>query len=91
MQDLMEYSNMSESSVLRTFKRITGYPPFEYQMRQRMFAASRELSDTKLDITQIAYDVGYNDSNYFSRCFKKFMNMTPRDYRSQFGKKDIQD
>ncbi len=89
MQDLMEYSNMSESSVLRTFKRITGYPPFEYQMRQRMFAASRELIDTKLDITQIAYDVGYNDSNYFSRCFKKFMNMTPRDYRSQFGKKDI--
>ncbi len=88
MQDLMEYSNMSESSVLRTFKRITGYPPFEYQMRQRMFAASRELIDTKMDITQIAYDVGYNDSNYFSRCFKKFMNMTPRDYRTQFGKDD---
>ncbi len=86
MQDLMEYSNMSESSVLRTFKRITGYPPFEYQMRQRMFAASRELIDTDMDITQIAYDVGYNDSNYFSRCFKKFMNMTPRDYRMQFGK-----
>ena len=84
MQDLIETGNMSESTVLRTFKRITGYPPFEYQLRQRMFAAIDKLIYTDWDITQIAYDVGFNDSNYFSRYFKKFINMTPRDYRLKF-------
>ena len=88
MQDLMDYASMSESSVLRTFKRITGYPPFEYQMRQRMFAAVNELISTDREITQIAYDTGFNDSNYFSRCFKKFINMTPREYRDEFKKDD---
>ena len=84
MLDLIDNGNMSESTVLRTFKRITGYPPFEYQLRQRMFAAIDKLIYTDWDITQIAYDVGFNDSNYFSRYFKKFINMTPRDYRLKF-------
>lgn len=84
MQDLIENGNMSESTILRNFKRITGYPPFEYQMRQRMFAAIQKLIYTDWDITQIAYDVGFNDSNYFSRCFKKFINMTPKEYRQKY-------
>ena len=84
MQDLIENGNMSESTILRMFKRITGYPPFEYQMRQRMYAAVQKLIYTDWDITQIAYDIGFNDSNYFSRCFKKFINMTPRDYRAKY-------
>ena len=84
MQDLIENGNMSESTILRMFKRITGYPPFEYQMRQRMHAAIQKLIYTDWDITQIAYDIGFNDSNYFSRCFKKFINMTPRDYRAKY-------
>lgn len=86
MQDLIENGNMSESTILRNFKRITGYPPFEYQMRQRMFAAIQKLIYTDWDITQIAYDVGFNDSNYFSRCFKKFINMTPKEYRFKYKK-----
>lgn len=84
MQDLIDNGNMSESTILRTFKRVTGYPPFEYQMRQRMFASIDKLIYTDWDITQIAYEVGFNDSNYFSRCFKKFINMTPREYRAKF-------
>lgn len=84
MQDLIDNGNMSESTILRNFKRITGYPPFEYQMRQRMFASIQKLIYTDYDITQIAYAVGFNDSNYFSRCFKKFINMTPREYRMKY-------
>jgi AraC-like DNA-binding protein len=53
-------------------------------MRQRMFASIQKLIYTDYDITQIAYAVGFNDSNYFSRCFKKFINMTPREYRMKY-------
>ncbi len=86
MDDLTELGAMSESSVLRAFKKVTGYAPFAYQMRLRLFAAINELVNTSVDITQIAYDCGFNDSNYFSRCFKKFLNMTPREYRKNFSK-----
>lgn len=88
MQDLIDNGNMSESTILRNFKRITGYPPFEYQMRQRMFAAIQKLIYTDWDITRIAYDVGFNDSNYFSRCFKKFISMTPKEYRQKYKRKE---
>ncbi len=85
MSDLVEISGLSESSILRTFKRITGYPPFVYQNRIRMFAAINELISTDKDITQIALDTGFSDSNYFSRSFKKFMKMTPTEYRENFA------
>jgi AraC-like DNA-binding protein len=84
MNDLTDFFSMSESTILRTFKHSTGYSPFEFQMRQRIFAAINELVSTERDITQIAYDMGFNDSNYFSRCFKKFTNLTPTEYRKQF-------
>lgn len=89
MQDLMDVSCMSESTVIRTFKRMTGRTPSEFQMWQRVLSAMSELSNTQRDITHIAFDMGFNDSNYFSRCFKKFVHISPRDYRKQFGKKGI--
>ncbi len=85
MPELTDMSNMSESSVLRTFKRITGYAPFVYQNRLRMFDASNQLTQTNKTVTEIAYDLGYNDSNYFCRCFRKFMNMSPTEYRKHFS------
>ncbi|MCR5607003.1 MAG: helix-turn-helix domain-containing protein [Treponema sp.] len=85
MQELVDISGLSESSILRTFKRVTGYPPFVYQNRIRMFAAINDLISTNKDITQIALDTGFSDSNYFSRSFKKFMKMTPTEYRTQFA------
>lgn len=89
MQDLMDVSNMSESTVIRTFKRMTGRTPSEFQMWQRVVSAMGELANTERDITHIAFDIGFNDSNYFSRCFKKFVHLSPRDYRKQFGKKNL--
>jgi AraC-like DNA-binding protein len=85
MKDLTGFFNISESTILRAFKHSTGYSPLEFQMRQRIFAAINELVSTNRDITQIAYDMGFNDSNYFSRCFKKFTNLTPTEYRRQFS------
>ncbi|MGI5173323.1 helix-turn-helix domain-containing protein [Treponema sp. OMZ 840] len=85
--NLVEISGMSPSSVLRTCKRITGYSPSVYQKRLRMFSAINELVQSNKSITQIALDIGYNDSNYFSRLFKDFINLTPSEYRSQFREK----
>ena len=47
----------------------------------RINYACRELQETRRGITEIAYDSGFEDSNYFSRTFRKFIGMTPREYR----------
>ncbi len=90
MQDLMRLGKMSESSVLRAFKRNTGYAPFVYQMRLRLFAAAKALVETDCEISRVAYESGFNDNNYFSRCFKKFLEMTPSEYRRKFSRKNKQ-
>ena len=85
MEELKEISGMSESSILRTFRRITGYPPSVYHNRLKMFYAADRLSQTEQKITKIAYDLGFEDSNYFSRMFRKFLQMSPSEYRNHFS------
>ena len=90
-RDLMLVSGLSASSMLRTCKRVTGCSPTEYQKKLRMLSAIDDLVQSDKFVTQIALDAGYNDSNYFSRLFKKFVNLTPSKYRAQnkFAEKPV--
>ncbi len=81
VKELADKSGLSESSLLRAFKKVTGEPPLVHQNKLRMEAATDDLAHTKKSITQIALDVGFNDSNYFTRAFKKMHNMSPQEFR----------
>ena len=82
MDALVKISGMSESSLLRAFKRITGYAPSEYIVRLRIGRAASLLKLGSKTVTEISYEVGFNDSNYFSRQFRKIMNVSPTEYRA---------
>jgi AraC-like DNA-binding protein len=84
MDDLTGLSGMSESHVLRLFKRYLGCPPFQYINRLRLTEAADELTQTDKSITEIALDLGFNDSNYFSRLFRKNLGLSPREYRNKY-------
>ncbi len=81
---LVSLSGLSESSMLRRFKQNTGYTPIEYQLHLKLLEASRELIETDDSITDIAWNTGFNDSNYFCRYFKKMFTISPREYRRQY-------
>ncbi len=83
IKELLEVSHMSESSLLRAFKKITGLSPLNYHLRKRVEKACSLLIDSSMSITMIAYDLGFNDSNYFSRQFKKIRSETPGEYRKR--------
>ena len=81
IDELIEISGGSESTLLRDFKRITDSTPLEYHLKLRIRRACRLLRLTDDPVTRIAFETGFEDSNYFSRQFRKVMGLSPRDYR----------
>ena len=65
------------------FKRETGMNFREYLFQIRMNKAVELLKDIRYNISEIASCVGYKDTHYFSKQFKKYMGVTPREYRRQ--------
>lgn len=80
--DMCKMAEMSESSLRRLFKEQTGKTPKEFIMDVKVMNAARRLIVTDDRISSIAYDLGYESSNYFSRCFKKIFGVTPIEYRN---------
>ena len=76
---------LSEYYFCRFFKNATGQSPVNYINRTRIEMAAVLLKKTNENITTIAIKVGFDDVNYFSRTFKKFMNMSPSEYRKIRG------
>jgi AraC family L-rhamnose operon transcriptional activator RhaR/AraC family L-rhamnose operon regulatory protein RhaS len=79
---LAKIAQMSKRSFLRAFQQATGSSPIAWLIELRIQRAAALLRRTKKSITEIAFDVGFNDSNYFTRQFRKMTGTTPRDYRS---------
>lgn len=85
LDQIAEYSGFSKSGINALFRRHTGMPPIDYLIRIRLEKAACLLSDPFLSITQIAFSVGFNDSNYFTRQFKKKYKCSPRQYRDKLA------
>lgn len=85
LDDFIEMSRLSRSHFMRTFTKATGLPPFEYLIQLRLQNAMRLLRNSRLTVSQIAFEVGFNDSNYFTRQFSKRKGVSPLAYRKSFG------
>lgn len=80
---LAQLVNMSVRTFTRRFRELKGCAPGEYIARLRMARAGRLLRSTNRSITDIAFEVGFNDSNYFARQFRRLMGCSPREYRKE--------
>lgn len=76
---------MSERSFLRRFKEVTAFSPMDYVLRARVRKAVRLMEEqgSKRSITEIAFACGFNDSNYFSRQFRRITGQSPREHRTK--------
>ena len=73
--------NYSLPYISSKFKQDTGYSFTEYLQKYRIEHSLRLLSNTDMKIIDIAYSIGYNDINFFGILFKKYVNMTPSQFR----------
>ncbi len=72
---------ISPSYLSLLFTERTGKNFIDYLTERRIKKAKELLKHTDLKIYEISNAVGYNDSFYFSNCFKKIAGVSPSDYR----------
>ena len=73
--------NMNSNYVSQLFKKETGITFVHYITQKRLEDAKELLSTTKKPLTDIALEVGFNDTFHFIKTFKKVIGMTPGQYR----------
>lgn len=78
--------NVSPSYLSTLFRKDTGLTLTEYVNRKRIEYGILLLNTTNLQIQTIALHCGIPDINYFTRIFKKYIGITPKDYRKSLGK-----
>ncbi|GAB1266114.1 GlxA family transcriptional regulator [Aurantivibrio infirmus] len=82
LAELAKQFDMSVRSFNRRFKLATGKSPLQYLQEIRMATARDLLQASNLNVSEIAYNVGYQDLGHFSALFKKLYHATPQDYRT---------
>lgn len=74
----------SRSVLTEKLKSLTGLTPSAFVQNVRLTAACKLMDEQgKIRISDLAFAVGFNDSKYFSTCFKKKYGMTPKEYIEQ--------
>lgn len=83
VEELANHLNYSNSYLYSLFKEETGYSPIYYFNHLKIQKACQYLSFTHMSIKEISYKLGFNDPFYFSRLFKKLMELSPSEYRKK--------
>jgi transcriptional regulator GlxA family with amidase domain len=83
MNQLMRELPMSYSKFRKMFKQATGESPNQYHLNLRLDKARELLNTTHLNVTEVAYNLGFDSVFYFSKLFKKKNGVSPKSYREK--------
>ncbi|PAF31485.1 helix-turn-helix domain-containing protein [Paenibacillus sp. 7516] len=81
LEEIAGKSNISVRHLNRIFRSYYQMTPIAYMLTLRLERACSLLKHSGLTITQISYECGFNDSNYFTRQFRKAYGVSPKVYR----------
>jgi len=80
VDSLIEQIHLSRSQLHRKLKALTGLSSTEFIRTIRLKRAAQLLEQHHGTIAETVYAVGFNSLSYFSKCFQKQFNMTPKEY-----------
>ena len=84
LQSVADATDSNKYYLSHIFKAETDFSPMQYVTRLRLGEAQNLLINTDLSVTEIAAAVGYNDSNYFQKVFRRNVGLTPGNYRRRW-------
>lgn len=84
LEQIASSVHISKSECCRCFKRVLQFTPIEYLMRYRILKAAAMIQDndpTYRNISDLAFNVGFNNVSYFNKVFKQYVKCTPSEYK----------
>lgn len=87
MSELASKCFLSERQFRYVFKKIMGLPPKTYICQQKLKKAAVILKTSSLPVSTIAYELNYTSPYQFSKDFKAFYDLSPKQYRNSSGEK----
>ncbi len=85
VDELCSRFDMGRRTFERRFKKCTGNSVAEYIQRVKVEYTKKQLESARKTISEITYEIGYNDIDAFRRIFKKHTDLSPIDYRKKYS------
>ena len=87
LSEVAAMAYMEETYFSKKFKKLTGFGFKEYLIYTRIKAAQKMLWQTDASVTEISDTCGFSSSNYFGDVFKRYIGVSPSEYRRSVVKK----
>lgn len=81
IKQIAAYVGMNGASLCSLFKRKKQTTIMQYLLNYRMMMVKESLRRDNTSISQVCYECGFRDVPYFNRTFKKYMGITPKEYK----------
>jgi len=81
LKDIAAYVGLSEQHLIRSFRKEIGITPIDYLKRYRIRQAKALLEASDKTVTEVSLEVGFSDSSYFARVFRREAGVSPSAYR----------
>ncbi len=85
IEDVITELNITRSFFFKKMKSVSGYAPKEFIRIVKMKKAAELLRNPDTTITQVSYETGFSDPDYFSKSFKNFFGETPTSYKKKYS------
>lgn len=89
VKEIADYFGYNPKYLSSFFKKQAGTTLKQYMLQSKMEVAKAELTDTNHPISQIAYNLGFDDAHNFTNAFKKITGLSPTEYREGYGKRAL--
>ena len=89
VDQLADHCLVGRRSFERRFKKATNNTVAEYIQRVKVEAAKRSFENSRKNINEVMYDVGYTDTKAFRTIFKRITGLTPVEYRNKYNKQVV--
>lgn len=86
-----EITAMSRTVLYAKFKVLTGMGVHDFIKNIRLKKSVNLLQEGKLNISQIAYEVGFGTPSYFTKSFQKKYDLTPKEYQANFRSRQLKE
>ena len=91
LDSLAAYAGFSRYTLSRMFRQHTGYTFTQYLSNRRVDMAMELLAGTRMPVTQVALQCGFNSIATFNRVFREVRGCTPTQYRVIYGGENKRD